>query len=349
MEAHDAWHLVRRCTVRPNQEICQNVDMIPEDQECENAQDGVNFLASHRHMVLAMQQLFPSHPELFEGFVTFPFEAKDVPEEWRDRFGSGWSPGILSMATVLQNIEDNLGLFPTEGDLGRYIQCGMGATGASSIHGALHFKWAVNDSPYSLGKQQVNISNYMFYKLHGWIDEVWRRYRAATGLPVTDAALDALLVEQCHEMHALADLFDEDDDEEEPLPEESGYFHEVVRPLFESSEHKCNTCHSEISPPAGLSLGGQVSSAEIVAQLVNQPSVYGGQFALVVPGEPELSWLYLKASGLAETAGCVGENCSPRMMPPGAETTGLDGALTEEGLGILYQWILNGALGPLDE
>ena len=88
-------------------------------------------------------------------------------------------------------------MFATDGDLGKYIQCGVASSGASSIHGALHFKWVVNDSPYSLGSQPVNIQNYMFWKLHGWIDEIWERYRVAKGEKLPDitgarAKLDAL-------------------------------------------------------------------------------------------------------------------------------------------------------------
>jgi hypothetical protein len=348
MEAHDAWHLIRRCVAQPSLPVCTHVDMIPEDQECENAQDGLNFLVSHRHMLIAMRELFPSHPELFEGFPTFPFDATDVPAQWQSRFGTGWSSSITAVATTLEDIEDHLDQFPTEGDLGKYIQCGLGSTGASSIHGALHFKWVVSDSPYSLGKQTVNISNYMFYKLHGWIDGIWERYRIAIGLSPDDPALADALVDQCYEMHALGDLFQPEEPEPDPIPDESGYFHEQVRPIFESPSHGCTGCHSETSPEAGMPLGGQISSAEIVAGLVGTPATYGGQFTRVVPGDPESSWLYLKAAGLASSAGCIGDDseCRTQMMPPGAEQAGQNGALSGAELDVLRQWILDGAPAP---
>ncbi|HLV68963.1 MAG TPA: hypothetical protein VKY73_24265 [Polyangiaceae bacterium] len=347
--AHDAWHNVRRCVRQPQLPECQVPEMIPEDQECENAQNGYEFLAMHRHMIIALKQVFPTNQHLFDGFERFPFEATDVPEQWRDRFGTGWSPQIRQTAEILENIENELDRFPTEGDLGDYIQCGLGNTGFGSIHGAMHFKWAVMDSPHSLGRQPVNIDNYMFWKLHGWIDDIWERYRIAKGIGPDDEALQAELIEQCHEMHALAEVFapEEPEEPEEPeLPEESGFFHEQVRPLFENETHRCSACHSESSPEAGMSLGGNISSADIVEGLVNQPSVYGGQFQLVVPGDPDNSWLYLKASGLSVTAGCTGDDCRTRMMPPGASTPGEDGAFSADELEILRQWIEDGAEGP---
>ncbi|HEY2733345.1 MAG TPA: hypothetical protein VGI70_05135, partial [Polyangiales bacterium] len=203
--SHDAWHNIRRCNGASMSAfggamsaICtQHPELIPTHQECTDAEDGFEFLVVHRHMIIALKQAFPQHAALFAAFPHFPFDATDVPVEWQDRWGSGWSASIKQTAMTLENIESNLAQFPTEGDLGKFIQCGGMSNGASSIHGALHFKWVVNDSPYSLGKQSVNIDNYMFWKLHGWIDDVWERYRVATGLTPSDPKLKGALTEQC--------------------------------------------------------------------------------------------------------------------------------------------------------
>ena len=89
-------------------------------------------------------------------------------------------------------------------------------------------------------------------------------------------------------------------------------------------------------------LAGDVSSAQIVAGLVNEPSFFGGQFARVVPGQPDQSWLYLKVSGAASSAGCEGSMCNPQVMPPsgGAVT------LSEAELATLREWIASGAPAP---
>jgi hypothetical protein len=246
---------------------------------------------------------------------------------------------------VLESVEQNLGQFATEGDLGRYIQCG-GSGGASSIHGALHFKWVVAESPHSLGDQTVNIDNFMFWKLHGWIDDIWERYRVAKGLSPDEPKLKEALQAQCMEMHNLAHLFEggsggSPDGGVAPLPTESGYFHEQVRPIFDKY---CMGCHRGSSPEAGLALAGQISSASIVSSLVGQRSTYGGQFQRVVAGNPDQSWLYLKVAGTSASAGCTGAACRTGVMPPAGQVT-----LTSAELEVIRKWIADGAPAPTQQ
>jgi hypothetical protein len=343
-ESHDAWHNVRRCGGGGigGSAICtQHPELVAAHKECADAEDGYQFLVMHRHMMQSLRQAFPNGAALFEGFESYPFEAADVPEQWRSRWGMGWTPEIIQFAQKMEDIENHLGDYATEGDLGKAIQCGGGANGAASIHGALHFKWVVDASPHSLGKQTVNIDNYMFWKLHGWIDNIWERYRVAKGLTPDEPKLLDALQDQCREMHALGLTFDPSigDDPTAPLPEEFGYFHEEVRPILE--KHKCVTCHSEASPDANMSLGGHISSAEVVENLVNVNTLHGGQFKRVVPGQPNQSWLYLKVAGQAASAGCTGDMCNAQVMPPGGMVT-----LTTAELDVIKKWITDGAPAP---
>ncbi len=92
-----------------------------------------------------------------------------------------------------------------------------------------------------------------------------------------------------------------------------------------------------------LTLGGSVSS-RCVALRLKRASNDGGQFKLVEPGDPDKSWLYLKASGEAETAGCISSDvnqpCNATTMPPGGKT------MTASELEILRKWIADGANYP---
>ena len=376
--SHDGWHNIRRCmnpmfTMPPPAEapplpfditqpgamarVCANTELVPAQGECENARDGYEFLVMHRHMIRSLKQAFPRHARLFDGFPHFPFSIEDVPEQWRDRWTMGglfrsqmgevgWDPHILEVARRLEAIGGtNDGGFADEGALGMFIQCGVTgpdpmAGGQFSIHGALHFKWVVQDSPHSLGKQTANLENFMFWKLHGWIDDVWQRYREVKGL-ATDPSdpLEAEITSQCWEMHELGHVVDSACTEQEvTLPAESGVFHETVRPIL---EQHCKGCHSECSPSGNLSLGGRISSAEIVENLVGRTSFSGGQFKRVVPGKPRESWLYLKLAGLAGTAGCEGR-CLTQTMPP----FGMTVTLSEAELAAVARWIEDGALPP---
>jgi hypothetical protein len=328
-------------------DVCSHTEMIPTDQECKTDGDGLQFFAMHRHMIQSLKQLWPNHSEQFEGFDKFPQSASDVPEQWRDVWSS-FSASDLANAKIADEIDkpENLSKFATEGAFGRWLQC-LTPT-YSGLHGALHFKWVrTQNTRHGLGNQDTNIDNYMFWKLHGWIDKVWEKYRVAKGLAPDDPALTDELARQCYEMDKLSSLIDpslSNEPDNTTLPEESGVFHEQVRPMFENALTKCSGCHGPQGAEVGMTLGGHKSSADIVAGLVNQPSRHGGQFLRVVPGDPEHSWLYLKAAGLAEGAGCVesaSASCKTGAMPPTGEAKP-----TAEELQKLYDWIKSGAPAP---
>ncbi|AUX24270.1 hypothetical protein SOCEGT47_048070 [Sorangium cellulosum] len=361
--AHFEWHSIRRCGPGglggSRVDICNSAVPVPPDQECKTTGDGYQFLAMHRHMIQSLKQLWPKHSEQFEGFEKFPTTAEELPEQWRADFRP-WSATTLANAKIADEIDkpENLSRFPDEGALGMWIQCfaGVAIPGsserASGLHGDLHFKWVrPNNTDHGVGNQFTNIDNYMFWKLHGWIDKVWEKYRVAKGLSPDDPKLKDDIAAQCYEMDAIARVINPS---LEPNPgtstptTESGVFHTAVRPIFESAVHKCSGCHAAPStgPHAGLSLGGDISSADIVAGLVNKPSKGGGQFRLVVPGNPDQSWLYLKVSGMAASAGCrpsATASCMTGVMPQAADGKP---SLTSAELATLRQWIQDGAPAP---
>jgi len=361
--AHIEWHAIRACNIpggggSSKVDICRFTQLIPENQNCQTAGDGYEFLVFHRHMIHALKQLWPNHSEQFTGFETFPDSADDVPEQWRSAWRD-WDPEILEAGRIGDNIADpaNLALFPDEGALGFWLQCNVGQrlSGATNmpwvgLHFVLHAKWArPGNTTHGVNNTEANIDNYMFWKLHGWIDNVWEKYRLAKGLQPDDPQLVADMTASCHEMDRLIDIIENDRSPEEvpdpELPEESGVFHEQVRPIFESQTNLCSGCHAEAGANAMLTLGGHVSSRDIVEGLVNVASRGGGQYKLVVPGDPDNSWLYLKAAGLAEAAGCELSStaqCMTGVMPPGMG----DPTVTPAELQILRQWIQDGAEGP---
>jgi hypothetical protein len=352
-ESHFQWHEVRRCGGgggfgtppggADDFEPCDYPELAPDANECENAQDGYEFLVMHRHMLQSLRQLWPSHKDQFEGWDSWP-AATDYPELLRPYFRD-WADSVLREAAIADNIEENLSMFADEGELGMWLQCGSlrGGVGANSLHGALHFNgYPQNNQSHSVANQRRNLDSYIFWKLHGWIDKIWERYRIAKGLTTTDERLANELVAQCLEMDALAHYIEAGGkpEDETPLPNESGFFHEVVRPGLEN--FGCATCHGA-GEDAGLRLGFQVSSTEIVQRLVNVDSRYAVGYKLVVPGDPDSSWLYLKAAGLSSTAGvrCEGvANCAQNMPPGGGMQ------LPDTDLANLRKWIEDGAPTP---
>jgi hypothetical protein len=212
---------------------------------------------------------------------------------------------------------------------------------SSGVHLGMHASWAVFGSPSSVGDQSVSVEHYAFWKLHGWIDQIWLRYRAAKGQPVeNDPAYKQGVFEQCKEMHDLTELRKQRGENgagpaaqpTTPAAPETGFFAEKVRPFV---VQRCSSCHGGPSPVASLTLGGvSGASSEIIKGLVNVDAT-NLEYKLVVPGQPEKSWLYLKASGEAESATCT--SCVRDQMPPAGEK------LSADQISLLRQWIMNGA------
>lgn len=361
-ESHFQWHNVRRCgsggfgggqgggfgggggsesAFNP----CDIPALLPDANECANAQDGYEFLVMHRHMIQSLKQLFPSHTDQFEGWDQWP-DASDYPELLQPYFNQ-WGQQVLQNAAILDNIEDHLDMFANEGELGMWFQCGglSGGAAGSSLHGALHFNgYPQNNQSHSVANQRRNLDSFLFWKLHGYIDKIWERYRVAKGLQPNEEALQTELRAQCLEMDALAHHIPGGEETQVPeeIAEEEGFFHEVVRPGLE--DFGCATCHGA-GEDAGLRLGFNVSSKEIVARLVNVDSAYATGYKLVVPGDPDNSWLYLKAAGLSTTSGatCQGVMNCAQAMPPGGGMR-----LPDTDLANLRQWIEDGAPAPTE-
>ena len=359
-EAHDGWHLVRKwdqsCRQSNAPTSCaaaqrlldQGLERAPIQQGAPG--DGVAFMMMHRHMIGMLKTAFPNHTKLFDGFVKVPKSKSDPenPHPWED---ISWTSSNLYGFDVLENIEQHLDQFPTEDDLGQYIentyrwtaQSPMSPTNerGSGLHGALHSQWSVNGSPANLIQQSVDVKNYAFWKLHGWIDTVWERYRKAKGLTEDEPAYQKLLMEQCMEMYMLQPR---NRSGMQPggatgsggsgaMEPETGVFAETVRPFLDST---CAGCHSGLAPSAGMTLGGQgVSSAEIIDGLVGVKAT-NGEYNLIEPGNPDRSWVYLKASGQVATVTCSSA-CDRESMPPSGN------GLTSAQLGTLRQWIQDGA------
>lgn len=355
--AHDAWHLVRKwdqgCRksnasadgcVSAQRLVAQGLWRADIQQGAPG--DGYAFMVMHRHMLQMLRASFPKHAALFDGFTHVP-RSKADDQNFATWHNIAWTSDNLKGLEILEHIEQHLEQFPTDDDLGQYIENTYRWTASepqqpvdapgSGLHGALHAQWAVTGSPGNLIEQSIDVRNYMFWKLHGWIDGIWQRYRKAKGLPPEDPQLSAALEAECQEMFTL-----------EPrnrkgmappaagsgsLPAESGFFAANVRPALDGT---CAGCHGAIGPNAGLTLGGAgVSSADVIANLVNVKAT-NGEYDLIEPGDPQRSWLFLKASGGAASAQCM-HACDRESMPP----AGMGLSATQ--LSTLEQWIRSGA------
>lgn len=370
-DAHVLWHQARTCGgpfggggINGLPSACTFPELLPTQSDCEGDQNGLEFLAAHSLMMYQLRQLWPDHKEQFSGWESFPRTAQDYPAEIRGRF-QPWSDSILMQADIGDNIEQHLDKFPNEGALGTWISCailpgvdlGGGPTfpgaptgGATfnpqvNMHFGLHDKAApISNRKHSVNNTNVNVDSYMFWKLHSWIDHVWQRYRAAKGLTNNGENYDDIMQDQCREMDAWREIALEARGEDghpnqsaEDYVEipESGFFHERIRPAFEEN---CTKCHGR-GGEAGLRLGDQITSSEVVESLINRDSHYTVGYRLIVPGSPNESWLYLKATGQSQQ---LNVQCQGIAGGCNGHMPGLD----DQELNDLRQWILDGAPLP---
>lgn len=259
------------------------------------------------------------------------FTSEDDYAKWV-QFGDGQfgGTGLGAPAGFSDGGVPGLGGFPGSGSLDGGVPGGStgGTTstadgGAANrpgggIHTGLHSQWAVPGSPSSLTDNNKNVQNYAFWRLHVWIDEMWEGYRSARGLEEDDPDYQQALIAQCEEMHSLGeakppaeDAGVTNQDGGSALPAETGVFATQVAPIFNSS---CggSVCHGADSPTLGLALTGAQPSVVREGLVAQQSSEV--PLALVEPGEPEQSWLYLKITGSFENVDCSANQCTK--MPP---------------------------------
>jgi hypothetical protein len=360
-EAHVEWHAIRTCAASlgggsaSKVNICSYTSLVPTDQQCLTDGDGYQFLLFHRHMIQALKQLWPNHTEQFTGFPTFPQSAADVPKEWQSAW-TDWSADALAAGKIGDAIKDpaNLARFPDEGTLGFWLQCNVGQKLTMpannmpfvGLHFLLHAKWVRNgNTAHGVNNTSANIDNYMFWKLHGWIDKVWQDYRDAKGLSNDDPKYKADMLAQCREMDTEISIIQQKkpmptdtDPNPNPLPAETGFFATNVRPIFDSS-YGCSGCHDVAGPNGSLVLGGNISGADIVKGLVNVAAVDAPGFKYIVPNDPDNSWLYKKITG--KTSDCTASACITGPMPPDTQPD-----VSAADAATIRQWIMMGAPAP---
>lgn len=222
--AHDAWHETRRWDEFCGQSFAsgdgcdfademraENLWRAPMQQGGPGA--GRAFLAMHRHMIMMLRTAFPKHAALFQGFSHIPRTRRDAqnPVPWKT---PQWSDDNLTGFDVLEHIEDHLDMFPNEDELGIYMEAAVRWTPDEPVvsldepgagtHAAMHNQWSVSQSTADLGSTTTSLRNATFWRIHGFIDDVWERYRAAKGLHDDDADYMRELDDECYGMYLLS-------------------------------------------------------------------------------------------------------------------------------------------------
>jgi hypothetical protein len=232
---HAEWHYVRRFDFwpfvaenHPNPQTREAAgSMVREATELKwkraqfqegESGSGFDFLIMHRAMFHILLARFPEALHLLRGWHSPPQDASDpddlVPQG--DAFDANYSDGIAIIETAASHFE-------TDDEFGRFLETNLKPTTQNpterdpdprrGVHNYLHNRWSDDNSEVNLGDPRVNIFNRRFWKLHGWIDCQWWRYREAKGLPDDDPNYRSALEHHIHMMaghhrHFLAEAGD---------------------------------------------------------------------------------------------------------------------------------------------
>lgn len=227
-EHHDQWHFERRWDYW---KTFEQDPSIPEDwkewirgkfqeaqtkgwkraefQEGEDG-NGEDFLFMHRAMIELIIDRFPHHMHYFRGWETPPVDSASEldpvtvtdPEPTQECHPNK-KQICADMLAGIAKIENGHSAFSSDDELGRFIETNMRPTKddptarstdpQTGIHNYLHGRWSGMSADLDLGDPRFNLFNTRFWRLHGWIDHQWWRYRRARGANDTDASYQTKL------------------------------------------------------------------------------------------------------------------------------------------------------------
>lgn len=221
---HNVWHFARRWELNPgmNQYVLSHGGKRADRQEGTPG-NGLDFLAMHRNMIRALMHYFPRYEGLWHGWNVVPIDP-DNPPDPTDQvpLGSRPRPFDPNRLKALDRLAKYLGDFKDDDDLGLYIETRnrplpckpkhMSPDPSTGIHNYLHSRFSVPvngcdpDQSVSMANFLGNIKNQRFWRLHGWIDQQWSRFRKLKGLGEDDPKYQAALKDQAVPMDDMPEM-----------------------------------------------------------------------------------------------------------------------------------------------
>lgn len=176
--------------------------------------NGIEFLAMHRAMIQHLSNRWGNEAvtndpdgrtkfkDVLKGWTT----DDDVIEALEKRGGD-----VAKFRAGLAKLND-FRSFATEDEFGNFIQTTLRLSGevdpndsairfyardmapGAGFHNWLHGQFMDDSSPIDVGNPQTNLSNIMFWRIHGWIEAKWKQFEAVhTRTPMEMIAYDQQL------------------------------------------------------------------------------------------------------------------------------------------------------------
>ncbi len=151
--------------------------------------NGLEFLAMHRVMLRTLSKKAPRYASLFAGWKQVPTDPRDRADPLPGGDDSGFD---VEMQKALARLETQLDGIKSDDELGLFLETTLRPSRTNprarakdkraGLHNYLHNRFTDAGSKIDIGDPSVNLANKRFWRLHGWIDAVWTRWRALKGL-----------------------------------------------------------------------------------------------------------------------------------------------------------------------
>lgn len=163
------------------------------------AGNGEDFLFMHRAMFQLLADNFPQHLHFLRGWNSPPQDLNDpddgLPPPQPGQPDNTFSP---NMASAITKVEARSSIFSTDDEFGLFLETNLRPVPGNplarspdpetGLHNYSHNRWSDDQSPINLGDPKVNTFNQRFWKLHGWIDHFWWRFRKNKGFDDNSSA-----------------------------------------------------------------------------------------------------------------------------------------------------------------
>jgi hypothetical protein len=194
---HIVFHMSRKWFLLgdPGRDWLTSVGEYGADLQEGDPGNGIEFLAMHRAMIEHLTERWGAEPVANDpdGRVTFV----EVLAGWRTDEEA--RRGLASAGGDVARFERGLGMVHdanafSEDDFGRFLQTTLRLSGevdpddsarrfydhdereGAGVHNWLHGQLADRQSPIDVGNPQTNLSNILFWRIHGWIDATWQAF-----------------------------------------------------------------------------------------------------------------------------------------------------------------------------
>jgi hypothetical protein len=237
LEHHRLWHAARRCKPlsRPTREQFEEVAVPCNPLQEGDRGSGLEFLAMHRVMIQDLTSQFPNEQSLHDALLEFPLTnefADSLPSRTVDGMPIGHSrleakrDAIRFLLWSLEKPYRAGSIFVDDDEIGCFLETirnprpdhSPGNPDLRGLHAFFHELYGNrNSSCIDVANFSVNLLNLRFWRIHGWVDRLWQRYRDVLGLPDSQPEYQAAIWKQrkdmsgmtrhaAHHHHGLRDL-----------------------------------------------------------------------------------------------------------------------------------------------